>query len=300
MDKVPTGSILLLVLVDVALVETMSAVFGAAVARAAGKAWWLGALVGLIAPVVGPLVWAVVAFAREPGLARVARRSERPRVTWAGAAACGLAAALFLVSTPLNWGEISGNVQSYALATDASPADTGVGLIATVGSAIALVAALAATLFSTSRVRTGMVAGFVAGAWLLITLDGLIVFSALGGLSDAADGLSGGRAAVVANPSAGLWVSLVAALVALLGSMLVLHLRDPVVLPMGTAPTTGRVAGPPAVTGWSAPPAAPPLPTSSWGDASGWGAAPGVADPPSTGTPHQGWGTTSDEAWRRS
>lgn len=276
MSHIPWGSVLLLIVVDTLVIVVMSAMFGVAVARTAGAKVWTGLAVGLFLPVIGPLVWGIVVSRRSPD-ARAEADRRGPSVL-AASGLFGLAATLFLVATPLAWGHVSGTYEDYALRTSAAPADTGVGLVATVGSAILLFVALGVLLMSGAHRLVAGVTGFISGSWLLVSLDAWIVLSALDGVAHTAEGASGGRVVAEASPAAGLWLCLVAAVIALAGTVVVLF----------GVPSDAADEPPVRVPAPESPPAWSPSDSSDWGAPVDQGSArAGSSD----------WGSTSQSDW---
>jgi hypothetical protein len=285
-EHIPVGTVLQLVVIDLFLVEALSAIFGVVVARAGGASPWLGLVVGLLLPVVGPLVWSLVVISRNPSLLAVERLDRGGPGRVAASSLLGLAAILLLVSTTQPWAHVAGSYEDYEMASFASPADTGVGMLATVGTAVLLIAGTALLLLFTARRRVAMLTGFIAGGWLLATLDGLIVISAVDDVARTAEGVSGGRVAVEAGPAAALWLCLAAAVLTLAGTVVALSLGDPVTdeLPQAVAPPAASSSGGwgdssgsdwgvpthqggtrPGSTGWDAPgPSDWDAPDSSW------------------------------------
>lgn len=226
MHSIPVGSVLLIALVDLAIIELLSVFIGVLVARAAGKPVLVGVILGLFAPIVGPLIWMGVVVGKDTSLVGTARTQSRGVGLNAAAGLLALSALLFLVATPIPWGSVGGSIQEYSLVGESSAADTGVGLFAMVGSAAALVIGLVAVLLFSVRRRVAIVAALVGAAWLIITVDGLISFSAVNHLGRTIDGLSGGQAAAEVAPRGGLYVSLVAALAAIAGASVLALIRS--------------------------------------------------------------------------
>ena len=278
MQHVPTGSILLIVLLDIAVVCGLSAIFGAGIARAAGSRPWLGVLVGLLLPVVGPLAWLLVGVVRDHRLLATERNTDRCAATWVPFGLVIAGALAFVVATPLAWGSVRGGYDGYSLATDASPADSVVGAAATVGSAVLLAVVAYVLVISTARRRLAVPLGFVAGTWLLVTLDSLVVIFALDGFAEDVSGVSRGQASVEAAPAGGLWTCLLAAVLTLAAALvLMIELR-------GTRPPTTNVS---QRTSGAPPP--------SWIDATGWQPRlpePSAAPPSEAGG---GWGTPASQ-----
>jgi hypothetical protein len=250
--SVPTGSVLLIVVVDVAIIAMLSMFIGILVARAAGAPIALGIGLGLVVPLVGPLVWMVIAIFKDTSLAGASRIQSRGADLYCGTGLLALSAVLFLVAVPLPWGSVDGYIREYSLVGESSAADTGVGLFVMVGTAALLIGVSGAVLLFTTRRRAAIVASVVGAAWLLTTVDGLIMFSAVNDLSRTVGGLSGGRAAAAVAPGGGLYVSLVASVAAVAGgSVLGLLRRDPhssTATPAQLARTAGLPYVTPAVT----------------------------------------------------
>lgn len=264
MHSLPVGSVLLLIVVDFAIVELLSVLIGVVVARAASRSVLMGLLIGVLLPVAGPLIWMLVLVSEDRSLAVVARSKSRGILVYGAAGLLTLAALLFLVATPIPWGSVDGSLQGYSMVGESSAADTGVGLFAMVGTALVLIAAVVGALTSAVRCRLAVVTGMVGAAWLLITVDGLILFSAADQLSRTVEGLSGGLAAAGATPGGGLYFSLAASLAALAGALAIAmsNHRQAVAVPSWTAPTHASLDAPPAYApfpgGSAVPSAAPP------------------------------------------
>lgn len=245
MDSIPVGSVLLLLFVDFAIVELLSVFIGVLVARAAARPLWIGIVIGVLVPVVGPLIWMCVVVAQDTSLARASRNEERGAGLYVAAGLLGVSALLFLVAIAVPWGSMDGSIKGYSLFAESSAADTGIGLVAVVGTAAVLAGGIAAILLSTCRSRVAVLASMVGAAWLIVTVDALITFSAVDDLSRTVDGLSGGQAAAGAAAGGGLYASLVAAILAIAGAFVIAVIPAPT--PVFTewtshTPTPGRSA----------------------------------------------------------
>lgn len=261
MDHIPLGAILLLLVVDLLVVELMSVASGVIVARGAGAPLGKGALIGLL-PVVGPLVWGISVLSRDPSNAGVLRVRQRGPVLYAATGGLLVAALLFLVGMAAPWVDVSGSHDRLALATKASAADTGVGLAASLLSAVVLVASVAIVLLWSPWRRTSFLLTALGSVWLLIAVDVLILVNALEEIISTVDGASASRSIAEASPGLGLWLALVAAIFVLAGA-----------LTLGFLPRGHDVPLRVALLGAAAPPAASHLPD--------WGAFPD----PSAGPP---------------
>jgi hypothetical protein len=277
---------MLLIVVDLVLVLTMSAIFGVVVAKAGGASPWLGLVVGLVLPVVGPLVWSVVVISRDRSLLAVARVERSGAARVAAASLLAVAVLLLLVATTQPWAQVSGSYEEYEMASLASPADTGVGMFATVGTAVLLVTGTGLLLLFTARRRVAMVTGFIAGGWLLATLDGLIVIQAVDGVARTAEEASGGRVVAEAAPGAALWLCLAAAVLTLAGTVVALSIGDTV---MNDPPQVMTPASASSYDAWE------DNSGSDWGAPTHQGGArPGSADWDAPGP--SDWGA-SDSSW---
>lgn len=215
MDFIPFRAILLVFTVDGLIIGVLSVFLALVIAKAVGSSPWLLVLVGLLLPVIGPLVWALVAVARDSSVASVQRVQSRRLGLFAASGALGVAAVLFLVAAALPWGEVAGAYDKYVLVGDAAASDSGVGLVSMVGTALVLAAALVVVLRFSAWRRVAVVAAVVGAGWLLLTVNGVIVFSAVNDVTDAVAGLSGGRAGAGVAPRGGLWLTMAASFFAI-------------------------------------------------------------------------------------
>lgn len=215
MDHVPVGSVLLLFVTDLMIIESLSLFLGLVVASAGGASTWKGALLGLLVPVVGPLVWAVVLVGRRPPLMSASRLRSRGFGVYGAAALLAFAAVLLLTAAVMPWGEVVGEYDDYLLAGDAAPVDSALGFLLTVGSALLLAVEAVVALIFAAWGRLALLTAVLGAGWLLVTVDGLIVFSALSELSETVEGLSGGSARAQIGARGGLWLALVASVFAL-------------------------------------------------------------------------------------
>lgn len=268
MHSLPVGSVLLIVVVDLAIVELLSVFIGVLVARAANKPVFVGLLLGVFVPIFGPLIWMGIEVTKDTSVAGLSRAQARGTGLYAAVGLLGVAALLFLVAIPIPWGSMDGSIQNYSLVGESSAADTGVGLFAMVGTSAVLVAGLVAVLLFTVRRRVAIVAAMLGAAWLIIAVDGLVLISAVDQLSRTVDGLSAGVAAAGAAPGVGLYVSLLAAIAAIAGASvlgLIASERVPDVAAAWTAPAYAAQTPAHLPFGTSqaspyAPPAAPTTP----------------------------------------
>src|SRR4051794_3496581 len=208
MDHVPVGSLLTLVLVDVVVVLLLSVVCGVAVARGAERTATRGVATGLLAPIVGPYVWGIAATWRRHELASIRRLAPRPTVAYATTACLVVAAGAFLVGMVAPLGHVGVGYEKYAFATNATAADTVVGLIGSVSTALVALLSAAVTIVWTPWHRVSVALVTVASTWSLFCIDAVIVIHALGDVSDNVEGVSGGRADAAASIGAGLWCAL--------------------------------------------------------------------------------------------
>jgi hypothetical protein len=239
MDHIPVGAVLLLTLVDLAILEMLSVFLGLVVARATGSPLWKGMLLGVLVPFVGPLIWAAVSVARDKSIVAVRGGRRRSAKAYGAAGALAIAALLFLIATPRAWGEVAGGYEKYAFVGDAAAMDSLVGIIATVGTSFVLLVGLVALLQSSAQGRVAILVAVVGAGWLLVTVDGLITFSAVNDLSQTVHGLTGGRAAAEVAPRGGLWITLAGSLFALAVApwlIVVPGQRISVLLPVSQAP----------------------------------------------------------------
>src|SRR4051794_21358728 len=96
MEHLPIRSVVMIVVIDVVLMFALSGACGVMVARGAGRPAWRGVLLGVLLPVVGPFVWALVVVSRRRQLLAV----RRVPVGWrcgGAASVLVLAGALYLV-----------------------------------------------------------------------------------------------------------------------------------------------------------------------------------------------------------
>ena len=263
MNHIPVGAILLLLIVDLLVVVTLSLSSALMVARGADAPVWKGFVIGLLLPILGPFVWGSIVLTRDRGRAGIRKVQERSPALYAVAAGLLLAALAFLVGMVVPWGHVAGGYERYALAADPSAVDTGLGIAASVLTAIVLVASVVIVLVWTPWRRTALLLTAVGLVWFLIAIDALIVFSMIDGISETADGVSGGRATAEASPELGLWLALLGS-VAVLGAALVLGFlpRD---LPASAVPALASVT----------------TPSSDWGSNDAWGSPPRPSTPAS-------------------
>ena len=226
MDNAPVGALLGMFIAGLLIVEVLSVFFALVIARASGNKIWKGLLLGVLTPLIGPLVWAVVVVINEPAIGSISLARIRLRSTDIAMTMLGLSVALFLVSVALPWGVMALQYGGYQLLTDAAAADTKAGLIATVGSAVTLLVALGMVLLSTARRRLAFIIATVGAGWLFVTVNGLIAFSAVNVLSRAIEGLSGSRVAGGVAPEGGLWTTMLASIFAMASAILLA--RNPV------------------------------------------------------------------------
>lgn len=259
MNDLPTGTILFLILLDLVLAVGLSVLLGVVVAGAAGQSRVVGVLVGALVPIVGPMIWFAVAAWRDPSLAAVQRVRFRGPALRVAAALLLVGAALFLACSPFAWGEVSGAYHQYALASDASAADTWLGLFATVGTTLVVGAGAAVAWTLTAWRRVGIVLILVGAAWTAVGVDSLLVFRALDGIAETVNGASGGNARVSASAGTGLWLALAAGVLTLAGAVRLTLLRRQETA--GPVPlTTTTTAAPSAASGWDLPSASAPWP----------------------------------------
>jgi hypothetical protein len=268
--NLPIGTVVLLLLIDVVATVGLSVVLGVLVARAAGKTRSIGTVLGLFLPLVGPLVWAGVVVARDPTLLGVQRVRERTPALLVAAGLLAMGAALFVICTPLGWGQITGGYHKYWLAQDASPADSWLGMFATFGTAAVLAAALVAAVLVTAWHRIAILVLLVGASWTAIAVNSLLSFRAVDGLTETVSGVTGGNATVSASAGPANWLVLLAGLLTIAGALrLALLPRD---LRFQPRPVAAPVTVPTA-------PAPPAVPASIW-------------DEPVSGTSEWSWPTT--------
>lgn len=257
MNDLPTGTILVLVLLDLMLAVGVSVLLGVVVARTADRSRVVGVLVGVLMPIVGPLIWFAVTAWRARSLAAVQRVRFRVPALRVAVALLLVGAALFLACSPFAWGEVSGAYHEYTLASEASAADTWLGLSAIVGTTLVVGAGAALAWTLTAWRRVGIVLILVGAAWTAVGVDSLLVFRALDGIADTVNGASGGNARVSASAGTGLWLALAAGVLTLAGAArLTLLRRQEVAAPIALTTT----AAPSGASGWDLPSAPAPWP----------------------------------------
>jgi hypothetical protein len=258
MSIFPTGTVLFMVFLDIVATLTISMLLGVVVARAAGRGTLVGVLVGGLVPIAGPLVWMLVEGLRAPALVSVARVGTRTPGLLTAVGLLLAAGVLYVICTPFGWGEVHGGYHKYVLATDQSAADTWLGMFATLGTALLVFAGAGIVVVVTAWRRVAVIAILAGASWLALSVNGLVVFRALDGLSQTVSGASGGNAEVSANPGTGLWLIMVAGALTVAGGVRLAFLE----------PARRRTAPPPEQT--SPQPAQAP---SYWGQADAIGAA---------------------------
>lgn len=227
MSDFPTGTVSIIILLNLVATFAISVLLGVVVARAAQRRILVGVLVGGLVPVAGPLTWMLIEALRAPTLISVRRLGSRTPglLTSAGLLICG--GVVYVLCTPYSWGEVHGSYHEYALAADQSAADTGVGMLATLGTALLLLAGAATAMVYSAWRRIAVVMILAGASWLALSINSLLVFNALDGLSETVSGASGGSAEVTASPGTGLWLVMLAGALALTGGIWLAFLRKP-------------------------------------------------------------------------
>lgn len=235
MDALPWENLLLMVTVDVAIVMTLSVFGGVVVGRAAGASMVKGGVVGLL-PFLGPFVWAVVLRTRVPDLLHVGVSSGRSTRQWVASGLLVVAAVLVACSTFQSWGSADAAMGDYRFGLSGSPADTVVGAIATLGTAVLLIAVALMALLWTAWGRGALIAASLAAFWALVVVDLWIVLTSATAIADTVADVSAGRAE--ANLTLGLaaWSMLIAILLSVAASLILATLTGP-----GVAPSTAFV-----------------------------------------------------------
>lgn len=131
---------------------------------------------------------------------------------------CAVAALLMMAALPVDWGAIRGQVSRIPLlALDARPADTLFGMGACVLSALAY-GFLAWRVFRGKLSRPVATAAlYVAGVWLVVGVDVVLVVSAVNDLA----GLGHGRVAGRASVGLAVWLAILAAGLVMVGSIII-------------------------------------------------------------------------------
>lgn len=214
MDLVPVEAILMLAFADLFIVMALSLFLGLVLARTDAVDTRKAVVLALVLPIIGPLVWTATAVLRTPAIASVRRRRTRGVGTYLTVTMLALSSALIFVASVQPWGAVVGVYDEYRLVGDAAAFDTGVGIVGTLTSAVLLGGGAVAIALFTASGRVAAAAATVGAAWLLVTADALIVFSAVNDLSQTVVGLSGGHGSAHLGPGPGLWLALLASLCA--------------------------------------------------------------------------------------
>jgi hypothetical protein len=187
MPDIPWDALLLLLIVDLLLVLAFSVWSGYVVARAADLPRAKATLIAVVVPVAGP-AYVGIRHATRSNL-WTGEVDRRPSF-WVAVGLFVLSGIALLAATLMPWGAIEGRVGSYGGSWDATPWDTKVGALATVGSALIL-AGWVGVLLCTARRRTvALVGGFLGLLWLVVALDSWIVASLADGVTSNVDGLT--------------------------------------------------------------------------------------------------------------
>lgn len=187
MPDIPWDAFLLLFLVDLLLVLAFSVWSGYVVARAVDMPPAKAVLIAVFIPVVGP---AFVGIRHATRSNLWASEADHRSTFWFAVGLLGVSAVTLFAATLMPWGAVEGRVGSYAGSWVASPWDTKVGAVATVGSA-AILAVWVGVLVWTARRRTvALMAGFLGLMWLIAAVDSWIVASLANGVTSKVDGLT--------------------------------------------------------------------------------------------------------------
>lgn len=208
-----------LVVADLAVFELLSVFYGVVVARSQDAPWWKGLLIGALLPIAGPLVWAAMAIWREPSLASASLTFVRRRASLAPAVLLTFSAAAFVTAALLPWGGVRVAVGSYRYFRDTAATDTQAGALAALGCAVLLALGATATLVSTARRRIALLSASIGAAWVVVTTDGLIAMNALNEVGGSVEDISAGRVETGVVAEAGLWVAMLAALLAVVAAV---------------------------------------------------------------------------------
>ena len=179
------GTFTLLFTVDALLVVVASAMIGWAVADATKSRRRYGLLVGVLLPVLGPVGWAVVATARNPGLAALRRGKDSPITRLILTGTVVPAVALMCWSWLIPWGSAEAQIRGADVALEQRGSDHLLSSVFVLGSVAAtLVALVVASVWSGHR-RSAIVLASVAAMWLLVTVDAWVLIGAADGLGAA-------------------------------------------------------------------------------------------------------------------
>jgi hypothetical protein len=227
MPDIPWDALLLLVLVDLVLVLTFSVWSGYIVARAASQPPGRAALVSVLVPVVGP---AFVGIRHATRSNLWTTEADRKGPFWVAVGLLVISGLTLSAATLMPWGAIDGRVGSYGGSWDASPWDTKVGALATVGSALILAGWVGVLLWTARRRTVALITGFLGLLWLVTALDSWIVASLADGVASRVDGLTVRDARVEASFSVGpaAWLALTAGVLIVAASVLLTARPAPV------------------------------------------------------------------------
>jgi hypothetical protein len=187
MPDIPWDALLLLVLVDLLLVLCFSLWSGYVVARAADLPPAKALLLSVLIPVAGP---AFVGIRRATRSNLWTSQVDRRPTFWVAVGLLGVSGVTLFAATLMPWGAIDGRVGSYGGSWDASPWDTKVGALATIGSSLIVAGGVAVLLWTARRRTVALVGGLLGLAWLVVALDSWIVAALADGVTSTVDGLT--------------------------------------------------------------------------------------------------------------
>lgn len=270
MSNLPWSSALLALVVLVVIVLGLSIHIALVVARS-GQNPLTGVLLAILVPVIGPLVWALIAFVRtrSKGLSDAYDPNSTTRTP---SILLAIAALAMGVAVLLPWARVEGQVDGrFEVGHYLFPLDTGIGAIALLTSAAVLILGAALSGRAAHR-RASIAVALVGAAWLLVSLEVLIVATAVSSTGTIVAGMSGHNIEGRITATGAVWTTMLAAVCALSAAVILgfkadpsAHPHAPAVPPAGaTAPTVQPDSVAATSAGWA--PAGLPVESDDYGD----------------------------------
>jgi len=218
--ELPFGAFALLAILLLVAVWGWSIITALIIADAAGKHFGIGLAIGVLLPIIGPLVWGIVEYLhlRSIGYSSF-RGSIRARlglesILW-WLASCGLLLAVFFP-----WTRVKAKVDGkYEGDLSFSPWDSVVGAFFMVLSAVVILIA-GAVILRGGRRRLSILVSLIALPLLFVSIASSILYGEVSSSAASVAGWSGHTVDGDLIPGTSIWITLSASLCALAGSAL--------------------------------------------------------------------------------